>query len=88
MSGEVTDAVIFFGAGVDDGSRMVREAGKMSAVFLREEDFDLLAFFGVIEYEGVVRACGKAELARVVEVEGGDRSFGFVEFELLQFLVL
>lgn len=88
MSGEVTDAVVLFSAGVDDGGRMVREASKMSAVFLREKDFNLLAFFGVIEYEGVVRACGKAELARVVEVEGGDRSFGFVEFELLQFLAL
>lgn len=72
MSGEVTDAVVFFGAGVDDGGRMVREAGKMRAVFLGEEDFNLLAFFGVIEYEGVVRACGKAKLAGVVEVEGGD----------------
>lgn len=72
MSGEVTDAVVFFGAGVDDGGRMVREAGKMSAVFLGEEDFNLLAFFGIIEYEGVVRACGKAKFARVVEVEGRD----------------
>ena len=72
MSGEVTDAVVFFGAGVDDRGRVMREAGKMGAVFLGEEDFDLLAFFGVIEYEGVVRACSKAELARVVEVEGGD----------------
>ena len=67
---------------------MMCEARKMSAVFLREEDFDLLAFFGVIEHEGVVRACGKAEFARVVEVEGGDRSFGFVEFELLHLLAL
>ena len=64
---------------------MVGEAGKMGAVFLGEENFNLPAFFGVIQYEGVVRACGKAELARVVEVEGGDGSFGFVEFELLQF---
>ena len=72
MSGEITDAVVFFGAGVDDRGRMVGEAGKMSAVFLGEEDFNLLAFFGIIEYEGVVRACGKAKLARVVEVEGGD----------------
>lgn len=51
---------------------MVREARKMSTVFLREENLNLLSFFGVIEYERVVRACCKAELARVVEVEGGD----------------
>ncbi len=72
MSGEVTNAVVFFGAGIDDGGRMVCEAGKMSAVFLGEENFDLLAFFGVVENERIVRACGKTELARVVEVERRD----------------
>ena len=72
VSRKVTNAIVFFGTGVYDGGRMVCEARKMSAVFLGEEDFDLLAFFGVIEHEGVVRACGKAELARVVKVEGGD----------------
>ena len=83
MRGEVADAVVFFGAGVDDGGGVVGEAGEMDAVFLAHERLDVLAFLGVVEEEGVVRAGGQAEFARVVKVEGCYRGFGLGEFELL-----
>ena len=81
---EVAYAVVLFGARVDDGSGVVREAGEVDAVFLAHERFYVLAFFGVVEEEGVVGAGGQAEFARVVKVEGCDGGFGFGEFELLE----
>ncbi len=62
---------------------MVREAGEVSAVFLAHERFYVLAFFGIVKEEGVVGAGGQAEFARVIEVEGCYRAFGFGKFELL-----
>ena len=69
MRGEVADTVVLFGTRVDDGSGMVREAGEVGAVFLAHERFDIFAFFGIVEEEGVVGAGGQAEFARVVEIE-------------------
>ena len=83
VRGEVADAIVLFGARVDDGRGVVREAGEVGAVFLAHERLYVLALFGVVEQEGVVGAGGQAEFARVVEVEGCDRGFGFGEFELL-----
>ena len=83
MRREVAYAVVLFRARVDDGSGVVREAGEVDAVFLAHERFYVLAFFGVVEEEGVVGAGGQAEFARVVKVEGCDGGFGFRELELL-----
>ena len=83
VRGEVADAVVLLGAGVDDGGGVVREARQVDAVFLAHERFDVPPFFGVVEQEGVVRAGGQAEFARVVKVERRDRGLGFGEFELL-----
>ena len=83
MGGEIADAVVFFGAGVQDGGRVVREAREVGAVLLREKQLGMAAFFGIIKLDGVVAAGGEEELARIVEVEGCDGSFGFGEFELL-----
>lgn len=58
VRGEVADAVVFFCAGVDDGCGVVCEAGEVGAVFLAHERFYVLAFFGVVEQEGVVGAGG------------------------------
>ena len=69
VRGEVADTVVLFGTRVDDGSGMVREAGEVGAVFLAHERFDIFAFFGIVEEEGVVGAGGQAEFARVVEIE-------------------
>lgn len=69
VGGEVADTIVLFGTRVDDGSGMVREAGEVGAVFLAHERFDVLAFFGVVEEEGVVGAGGQAEFTRVVEIE-------------------
>ena len=83
MRGEVAYAIVLFRTRVDDGGGVVREAGEVGAVFLAHERFYVLAFFGVVEQEGVVGAGGQAEFAGVVKVEGCDRGFGFGEFELL-----
>ena len=58
MRGEVADAVILFGAGVDDRGRVVGEAREVDAVFLAHERLDILAFLGVVEEERIVRAGG------------------------------
>ena len=63
MGGKVTDAVVFFCAGVDDGVGMVREACEMGTVLLREKNLDLFPFFGIVEDEGIIRAGGEAEFA-------------------------
>ena len=83
VRGEVAYAIVFLGACVDDGGGVVCEAGEVDAVFLAHERFNVLAFFGIVEEEGVVGAGSQAELARVVKVEGRDGGFGFGEFELL-----
>lgn len=84
VRGEVADAVVFFGAGVDDGGGVVGEAGKVGAIFLAHEGFYVLAFFGIVEEEGVVGAGGQAEFAGIVKVEGCHGGFGLGEFELLE----
>ena len=84
VRGEVADAVVFFGGGVDDGGGVVGEAGKMGAIFLAHEGFYVLAFFGIVEEEGVVGAGGQAEFAGIVKVEGCHGGFGLGEFELLE----
>lgn len=63
---------------------MVGKAGEVAAVLLREEGFEVFAFFGIVELEGVIGAGGEEEFARVVEVEGGDCSLRFGEFEELE----
>lgn len=72
VGGEVAYAIVLFRTRVDDGGGMVREAGEVGAVFLAHERFYVLAFFGVVEEEGVIGAGGQAEFAGVVEVEGCD----------------
>jgi hypothetical protein len=52
---------------------MMREAREMHAVFLRLELFGMFTFLTVVNLQRVVVACYNGELARVVEVEGGDR---------------
>lgn len=56
VGGEVADAVVFFRTGVDDRCRVVRKSSKVGAVFLGEKGLYLLAFFGIVEEEGVVGA--------------------------------
>ena len=72
VRGEVADGVVDFGAGVEDGLRVVREAGEVGAVFFGEERFDLFAFFGVVELERLVVAGREQEFPRVVEVQRCD----------------
>ncbi len=83
VGGEVTDGVVNFGGGVQNGLGVVGEAGEVAAVFLGEEGFEVFAFFCVVELKGVIGAGGEEELARVVEVEGCDCGFGFGELEEL-----
>ena len=83
MRGEVADAIVFFCACVDDGGGVMGEAGEVGAVLLAHEGFDVFAFFGIVEEEGVIGAGGQAEFTRVVKVEGCYGGFGFGEFELL-----
>ena len=65
---QVSDRVVFLRRGVDDAGAVVRETCEMGAVFLREEGFDLAAFFGVVEEEGVVGAGGQTKFAGIVKV--------------------
>ena len=58
VGGEVANAIVFFGAGVDDGGGVVGEAREVDTVFLAHESFYALAFFGIVEKEGVVGAGG------------------------------
>ena len=83
MGREVAYTIVLFRTRVDDGSGMVREAGEVGAVFLAHERFYILAFFCIIQEEGIIGAGGQAEFARVVEVEGCYGGFGLGEFELL-----
>ena len=84
MGGEIADAVVDFGARVDDGGGVVGEAREMDPVLLREEFFDMPALFGIVQLDGVVVARGKHEFARVVEVQGRDRRFWLSEPEVLK----
>lgn len=84
MGGEIADGVVDFGGGVQDGLGVVGEAGEVAAVFLGKEGFEVFAFFGVVELEGVIGAGGQEEFACVVEVEGCDCCFGFGKFEELR----
>ena len=72
VGGEISDAVVDFGARVDDGGGVVGEACEMDTVLLREELFDVSALFGIVQLYGVVVTGGKHEFARVVEVQGRD----------------
>lgn len=47
------------------------EPGEMAAVFLAIESLIVLAELAVIELQGLIITSGDAELAGVVEVEGG-----------------
>ncbi len=58
VGGEVADAIVFFGAGVDDGGGVVGKAREMNTIFLAHERFYVLAFFSIVEEEGVVGAGG------------------------------
>ena len=83
VRGEVAYAVVLFRTRVDDGSGMVREAREVDAVLLAHECLYVLTFFCIVEEEGVVRASGQAEFARVIKVKGCYGGFRFGEFELL-----
>ena len=83
VRGEIADCVIYFCGGIEDGLGVMGEASKVGAIFLGEEGLDVLAFFGVVELEGVIAAGGNEVFARVVKVEGGNVGFGFGEFEKL-----
>ena len=67
VRGEVADRVVAFGRGVEDRLGVVGEACEVGAVFLREEGFQVSAFFGVVQLQGFVAAGCEEELARVVE---------------------
>lgn len=84
VGGKIADAVVDFGTRVDDGGRVMGEAGKVDAILLREELFDVSALFGIVQLYGVVVAGGKHEFARVVEVQGCDRHFWLSESEVLE----
>ena len=84
VGGEVANCVVNFCRGIQDGLRVVGDAGQVAAVFLGEESFQVFAFFGIVELEGVVGTGCKEEFARVVKVEGCNRCFGFGEFEELR----
>ena len=83
VGGEVADGVVDFCGGVEDGLRVVGEAGEVAAVFLGKQSFDVFAFFGVVELEGIIGTGSEEKFTRVVEVEGCDRGFGLGEFEEL-----
>ena len=83
VGGEIADAVVDFGARVNDGGGVVGEAREMDTILLREELFDMSALFGIVQLYGVVVAGGKHEFARVVEVQGCDRRFWLSEPEVL-----
>lgn len=73
MCGEEAYCVVDLGTGIYNALRMVAEACKVDAVFLRLELFCVLAFFAVVNLERVVVAGYDGKFARVVEVEGGYR---------------
>jgi hypothetical protein len=73
VCGEEAQGVVDLCAGVDDALGMVGEARQMDAILLRLELFRVLALLAVVDLEGVVVACDNGKLARVVEVERGDR---------------
>jgi hypothetical protein len=54
---EEADGIVDLCARVDDALRMVTEARKMDAVLLALKLFSMLAFFAVVDLEGIVVAC-------------------------------
>ena len=48
MGGEVADRVIPLRRGVDDGGGMVGEASEMSAIFVREESFEVFPLLCIV----------------------------------------
>lgn len=70
VGGEVPDAVVELGAGVDDTLGIVRESRQGAAVFLRLELLGVGAGFGIVDLERVVGAREEEEFARRVKVEG------------------
>jgi hypothetical protein len=72
VCGEEADGVVDLCARVDDALRMVTKARKMYAVLLALELLCMLAFFAVVDLEGIVVARDNCQFARVVKVEGGD----------------
>lgn len=67
---EITDAMVDFGGGIDDGIGVVGEAGQGAAILLRLQLFCVGAFFCVIELECVIGASEKNQGAGSVEVKG------------------
>ena len=68
---EVSDAIVHFGAGVDDARVVVGEASERIAVFLALQFFGMRAGFGVEELDCIVCACENNEFAAVIKVDGG-----------------
>lgn len=70
VCGEEADGVVDLGTRADDALGMVAEARQMYAVLLALELLGVLAFFAVVDLEGIVVACDNGQFARVVKVEG------------------
>jgi hypothetical protein len=67
-----------FGACVDDTLGMMRKSGKVDTVLVALQFFGVLAFAAVVHLQRIIVACHNGKFARVVEIEGGDGSFGIV----------
>lgn len=84
MSGEVSDSIVTLRTGVYDRLRIMGEASKMTAVFLRKKRFVVCTVASRVELEGVIGASSDQELALVIEVEGCNIGVGFGEFKQLE----
>ena len=83
VCGEVADHGISLGGGVQHRGRVMGEAGKVGAIFFREECFDMLALFAAVYLEGFIIAGGEEKFTRVVKVKGGGRRVWFLRAEYL-----
>lgn len=68
---QISDSIVYFGAGVNDGGGVVGELGQGRAIFLALHFFGVRAGFGVVELDGVVAAGEEEEFPGIVEVDGG-----------------
>lgn len=71
VHGEVANAIVDFGRGVEDRGGVVCESREGGTVFMRFQLFRMRAGFCVEELDRVVGAGEEDELAAVVEVDRG-----------------
>ena len=83
VGGEVADHGISLGGGVEHRRRVMSEAGKVGAIFFREESFDMLPLFAAVYLECFIIASGEEKFTRVVKVKGGGRCVWFLRAEYL-----